>query len=70
MKAEVNKIINDFLNLTGDKTPKDFKEALKVVAKAMRQNYDDEEAIIKFYNLIIAFIFLETTNICIDYFLL
>jgi len=47
MKAEVNKIINDFLNLTGDKTPKDFKEALKVVAKAMRQNYDDEEAIIK-----------------------
>jgi Large polyvalent protein-associated domain 1 len=47
MKAEVNKIINDFLNLTGDKTPKDFKEDLKVVAKAMRQNYDDEEAIIK-----------------------
>lgn len=47
MKAEVNKIINDFLNLTGDKTPKDFKEDLKVVAKAMRQNYNDEEAIIK-----------------------
>ncbi len=47
MKAEVNKIINDFLNLSGDKTPKDFKENLKVVARAMRQNYDDEEAIIK-----------------------
>ncbi|MDP1801333.1 MAG: LPD1 domain-containing protein [Bacteroidota bacterium] len=47
MKAEVNKIINDFLNLTGDKTPKNFKEDLKVVAKAMRQNYNDEEAIIK-----------------------
>ncbi|MBA2612948.1 MAG: hypothetical protein H0U95_13325 [Bacteroidetes bacterium] len=47
MKAEVNKIIEDFLNLTGEKTPKDFKEDLKVVAKAMRQNYDDEEAIIK-----------------------
>lgn len=47
MKAEVNKIIDDFLNLTGEKTPKDFRDILKVVSKAMRQNYDDEEAIIK-----------------------
>lgn len=47
MKAEVNKIIDTFLNLSGDMTPKDFKAQLKIVAKAMRQNYADEEAIIK-----------------------
>lgn len=47
MKAEVNSIIDHFLNLTGDKTAKDFRTYLSRVAKAMRQNYDDEEAIIK-----------------------
>lgn len=47
MKAEVNNIIDEFLNLSGEMNPKDFKDFIKKVAKAMRENYSDEEAIIK-----------------------
>ncbi len=47
MKAEVKKIIDNFLDFTGEKKVKDFKDFLRIVAKAMRENFNDEEAIIK-----------------------
>lgn len=47
MKAEVKEIIKDFLKLTGEMKVPDFKKFLSRVAKAMRHNFGDEEAIIK-----------------------
>lgn len=47
MNSQVEKIIEDFLSMGGTMRPEDFHTKLKAVAKAMRENFSDEESILK-----------------------
>jgi hypothetical protein len=47
MKAEVTKIIEDFFKIEGEMSADNFRTELNRVSKAMRENFSDEESIIK-----------------------
>jgi hypothetical protein len=47
MKREVNKIIDEFLDFSGEKTPSDFTDIMKRVKKLMQKNANDLEAVVK-----------------------
>lgn len=47
MKAIAEKVIQDYLNFSGERIPEDFKRLLKRVAQAMLESIGDEEAFIK-----------------------